>query len=295
MSKDSRTYDVLMEVWNKPDPYFTISWRFGLSRYDPWRLEPDDKKQPTHVLAGTRQSLIAVFPDAIAIGSPAAQGRFTTLWGALLIAGLFGGWSFYAFCLVFTERYFDFMGAAISLLGALLSAIFFWWTFRRVFMTVSDWPIVFNRKTRQVTYLPVVIMPILKFWTSPVLQWRTASWDEVKVRTYKHLETNGGKSFHDSYDMVLLWGGEGGDPHALRECVGIGYQGYFEDELIWILWEHIRRYMEEDGPAIPPGEELRPKTLGRPVVYPPEVIEAAGGPPLDAEAVAKLAEETTPP
>lgn len=289
MSKDSRTYDVLMEVWDKPDPYFTIAERFRLKRYNPWRLEPDDKKQPTHVLASTRESLLAVFPNAIAIGSPVAAGKSAAGWGGMIAAGICG-----TMWLILGVLLDDVVGRCMALTLFAFSLLLFWWAFRRLFMSISDWPVVFNRKTRQVTYLPLVMMPFLKFWKSPVQCWCTASWDEMKVRTYKHLDTNAGKSFHDSYDMVLLRGGEGGDPHALRECVGIGYQGYFEDELIWMLWEHIRRYMEEDGPAIPHGEELRPKTRGKPIIYPPELIDAAGGSALSQEAVAKLAEEKGP-
>ena len=78
MAKDKRTYDVLIEVWNKAEPYF----KFILPRVakslpatrDPWRVAPDDKKQKVHVLAGSRESEIAVFPNAIAIGSPASGG-----------------------------------------------------------------------------------------------------------------------------------------------------------------------------------------------------------------------------
>ncbi|SFL26919.1 hypothetical protein [Rhodanobacter glycinis] len=78
MTKDKRTHDVLIDVWNKAEPYF----KFLLSRVvkslpatrDPWRVAPEDKKQKVHVLAGSRESEIAVFPNAIAIGSPATEG-----------------------------------------------------------------------------------------------------------------------------------------------------------------------------------------------------------------------------
>lgn len=294
MNQDKRTYDVSMEIWDKPEPYFVIDGRVRLARYNPWRLGLDDKKQRIHVLASTRESLLAVFPDAIAIGSSSALGKFTTVWGALfvgVISSVCFLYAFYSSVTAFTPNY---VSATETLIFGLFAVLFSWWSFRRLFMSVSDWPVVFNRKTRQVTYLPAVIMPFLKFWKSPISKWRTASWDELKVRTYKHLDANAGKSFHDSYDMLLLWGGEGGDPRALRECVGIGYQGYFEDELIWMLWEHIRRYMEEDGSPIQPGETLRPKNRGKPVIYPAELVAAAGGPALSTEVVDKLAEEAVP-
>lgn len=293
MSKDSHASEVLVEVWNKPDPYFDIGDQFRLmppGRFNPWRVGPDDKKSATHMLASTRDSLVTIFPNAIAVGSPVAKGKSMAGWGGMMAAG-FGLVSMaYAIILAFTGTPNPMM-AILAIIFGLFFLLCFIWSFRRLFMSVSDWPIVFNRKTRQVTYLPAFIMPFLKFWKSPPQEWHTVSWEEVKVRTYKHMETNAGKSFHDSYNLFLLWGGEN---HALNGYVSIGNEGYFEDETLWMLWEHIRRYMEEDGPAIPHGEELRPKTRGKPVIYPPDLIAAAGGPALSAEAVDKFAEEVVP-
>lgn len=48
-----------------------------------------------------------------------------------------------------------------------------------------------------------------------------------------------------------------------------------------MLWEHIRRYMEEDGPSIAEGDALSPSFWGRRRrQYPSSLINAAGGPPL---------------
>lgn len=164
------------------------------------------------------------------------------------------------------------------------------WGIKNWLFTPTDWPIIFNRKDRTVTYSPVARPPFWKFWSTEVKQkFLTFSWDDVRVRSYKYMESNAGRSFHDSYNLVLLWGGEGGDPQALAHIAAIGYRGYFEDELMWMMWEHIRRYMEEDGPPVPHGEGLRPPTRGKPIIYPPEVIQAAGGPPLSPQAVAELA------
>lgn len=166
------------------------------------------------------------------------------------------------------------------------------WAIKGWLCTPKDWPVTFNKKDRTVTYAPPARPPYWKFWVTKVEQvFRTASWDDVRVRSYKYTEaTTGGFSFHDSYTLKLLWGGEGGEPKTLSQVVSIGYQGYFEDELLWMLWEHIRRYMEEDGPAVPHGESLRLRlTQGKPVVYPPEIIEAAGGPPLSEAEVTRIA------
>ncbi|MFV8578311.1 hypothetical protein ACNRBH_03900, partial [Ralstonia pseudosolanacearum] len=116
-------------------------------------------------------------------------------------------------------------------------------------------------------------------------------WDDVKVRSYKAIVSNAGKSFHESHWLVLLWGHLNEDGRAaVRDCVSIGYEGYFEDERLFQLWEHIRRYMEEDGPPIQQGERLRkPVNNRKPMAFPPEVIAAAGGPALSVADVELLA------
>ncbi|OCS49437.1 hypothetical protein BEK67_19985 [Ralstonia pickettii] len=113
----------------------------------------------------------------------------------------------------------------------------------------------------------------------------------MKVRSYKLVVSNAGRSFHESYWLVLLWGAQ--DEHGrnvVKDCVPIGYEGYFEDERLFQVWEHIRRYMEESGPPIQPGEQLRkPANSRKPLEFPPEIIAAAGGPALSVAEVERLA------
>lgn len=292
MTKDKRTYDVLIDVWNKAEPYFRFTLpkfsRGFLGKHDPWRVAPDDKKQSVHVLAGTRQSLVGVFNNSICIGSPSgASKKYGALLSILmLIPAILLGWVG-----VLAAEGGDIGVAIIPFFAFIFTCLFISWTLRNWLCTPLDWPIIFNRKARNVTYALVARPPFWRFWSTNIDQkFRTASWDDVRVRSYKYIQgTTGGHSFHDSYSLLLLWGGEGGDPQALSHYVGIGYQGYFEDELMWMLWEHIRRYMEEDGPAVPHGETLRPPTSGKPIVYPHDVITAAGGPPLSKAEVDKLA------
>jgi hypothetical protein len=88
--------------------------------------------------------------------------------------------------------------------------------------------------------------------------------------------------------LRLLWG-EARNPRKLEGIALIGYLGWYEDAALWRLWEHIRRYMEEGGPPIQPGESLRTSGAGKLPELPPEVIAAAGGPALSVEEVARLA------
>ncbi len=150
---------------------------------------------------------------------------------------------------------------------------------------------MFNRQKRTVTFIRPTRPKFFKFWAFTESGAVTYSWDEVKVRTYKLIVSNAGKSFHESYWMVLFWGElDGRGQRIVKDCVPIGYEGYFEDERLFQVWEHIRRYMEEGGPPIQPGEHLRkPANNRKPMPFPPEVIAAAGGQALDEAAVKALA------
>ncbi len=181
--------------------------------------------------------------------------------------------------------------AVISLLGSICFFLISTFFLNSTVRMPADWPILFNRKDRTVTFIRPTRPKFLKFWEFTRSGAFTYSWDELKVRTYKLIVSNAGKSFHESYWMVLLWGGldENGQK-TVKDCVPIGYEGYFEDERLFQVWEHVRRYMEEGGPAIQPGERLRkPVNNRKPMAFPPEVIAAAGGPALSVADVELLA------
>ncbi|KAF1712638.1 hypothetical protein CSC70_00165 [Pseudoxanthomonas kalamensis DSM 18571] len=115
----------------------------------------------------------------------------------------------------------------------------------------------------------------------------TFRWEDVRARSYKLTEFTGSAG-RESTLLVLMWPQEA-DPHRCEIFINIGYKGWWEDELLWRLYEHIRRYMEEDGPPIQPGETLRTSGFGKLPEFPFEVIAKAGGPALSPEEVMKLA------
>jgi hypothetical protein len=96
-----------------------------------------------------------------------------------------------------------------------------------------------------------------------------------------------GEIARDTYHLALLWGEED-NPRQFKNFAYIGYLGWWEDAMLWRLWEHIRRYMEEDGPPIQPGETLRTSGTGKLPKFPDHIIAAAGGPPMSPEEVDAL-------
>jgi hypothetical protein len=279
---------VLLPVWNQQEPFFTFPERFRNSkpaRLRPWRVAPDRKDVSVHVLSSTRDALNAVHPDAIVIGSPAGPDLAKT--GKIFFFMALGVTLMFLWSFIETKF-------AIVLFAVILFSLAAVWFYRASFGWYDDWPIMFNRNTREVLYYPIRLPHFFKIWRPVKPELVRRSWDDVKVRSYKYKETNAGRSFHDSYNLSLMWGGEGGDPRMLRNYVNIGYQGYFEDEWLFQLWEHIRRYMEEDGPAINHGEELRRPGSGKPLRFPRDVIAAAGGAALTTEEVAALSAAQDP-
>ena len=286
---------VLLPVWDKKEPDFLILEKLKPilpPDKNPWRVVPDDKHVQVHKLAGTRDCLVSVYPDAIAMGSPYGRNRKGLGWFAVIIAataGLLFLWN--AIDIAFFSEEVDVFGLAFCLVFSIIFSLIGAWFFNFSVRMPSDWPIIFNRAKRTISFVRPTRPKFFRFWEFTNSGVCTYPWDEVKVRSYKLLVSNAGKSFHDSYWMVLLWGMK--DEHGrnvVKDCVPIGYEGYFEDERLFQVWEHIRRYMEEGGPPIQPGERLRkPANNRKPAEFPPEVIAAAGGPALSEAEVERLA------
>jgi len=77
--------------------------------------------------------------------------------------------------------------------------------------------------------------------------------------------------------------------------VMLGSGGGWSDDYQVSLWEHIRRYMEEDGPPLQPGDKLRKINLNKVPEFPPEVVAAAGGPPLSEVELAQWTQVAAAP
>jgi hypothetical protein len=290
MKQEKPDYNVLLEEGKRPEPYFTFTKeqkRFVAGMYPVWRLAPDDKRIPVHEVANTCDSLLNVYPDAIEVGTPLGSGD--KMWFGLLgaVFGVLASIELSYSVVSDMQRSSWFLGG-----GTFLAVLFFllitWFFIRLAFFTPKDLPTLFNRKTRQVIFYRYRYPPFWKFWTTralgdPVVR----SWDASKARSYKWTQFTGSAG-RESYQLCLLWGRQD-DPTQCEDIVIIGYRGWWEDAKLWRLYEHIRRYMEEGGPAINPGETLRRSGTGKLPTFSSQVIAAAGGPALSADAVYKLA------
>lgn len=301
MSRENNPdYDIRLPQWNAPDPQFEFGEQFQkktlLGGKAPWRISLREKKEPVHGKADSCDSLLNIHSNAIVVGAPAGTTEITFMMGlyAILIgfaACMFGWGAFESIRDLDPEKSGYFLNSSIAIVLTiasiffLVAAAFF---FRIGFLTPRDLPVLFNRKTREVSFFTVIPMKFWKFWQrAGVGEIKTYRWDDAYARSYQLTELTG-EAARSTYLLALLWG-DPSQPRQCKEIVTIGYKGWWEDELLWRLYEHIRRYMEEGGPPIQPGESLRRSGTGKLPQFPPEVIAAAGGPALSEEEVRRLA------
>jgi len=301
MSRENNPdYDIRLPQWNAPDPQFEFGEQFQkktlLGGKAPWRISLREKKEPVHGKADSCDSLLDIHSNAIVVGAPAGTTEITFMMGlyAILIgfaACMFGWGAFESIRDLDPEKSGYFLNSSIAIVLTIASIFFLvaaTFFFRIGFLTPRDLPVLFNRKTREVSFFTVIPMKFWKFWQrAGVGEVKTYRWDDAYARSYQLTELTG-EAARSSYLLALLWG-DPSQPRQCKEIVTIGYKGWWEDELLWRLYEHVRRYMEEGGPPIQPGESLRRSGTGKLPQFPPEVIAAAGGPALSEEEVRRLA------
>ncbi|KAB7769627.1 DUF6708 domain-containing protein [Xanthomonas maliensis] len=283
-------YRVLLPEWQGGEPQFELSQeqlKLMLSP-TPYRVAPVDKRQPVHEQVSSCDSLVAVYPDAISVGSVLGAGAERGDVG-------FGGWM----TLIGSGGFFwlglSGFGIFDPITWFMCLPVGFFFLIGAVhllkinYLYPKDQPVLFNRKTKQVLFSRIRHVSFWKFWAMPgFLPPQSADWQTLQARTYKFNQLMG-ETMRDSYRLEL-WAPHPDDPKKLYARESIGYLGWYEDELLWRLYEHIRRYMEEDGPPIQPGEALRKRRAGRDLEpFTAEVMATVGGPALSIEQVEALA------
>lgn len=288
--------EVFTPSGNGQDPYFQFSDReksgVFVARYKPSRVM-DDKKYSSCALASSLNALNRIYPNAIEVTSPVSQ----VVRSGELIAGLFTA-AFSVFALYFLITVIR-DSSSIALMIILFAAFYIFavasiWIFRAPFIQPTDLPIIFNKKTRQVSFMRMRLPNLLKCWAPLVTEYKTYAWDTVRARTYQVTSRMVGTSAittSTSGKLCLLWGNDPDEPRQFKDWVAVGFNK--EDEHLLQLWEHIRRYMEEGGPAILPGETLHrgvydSRWKAPKPEFPTDVVADAGGQPLNQEQIAAL-------
>lgn len=302
MSKENNPdYQVLVPVCKSGEPWFEfdtdIKGKTSLPVLSPYRAAQPAKDVPAHERASGCDSILAVHEDAIVVGAPAGTSdafAMLVVFSVLFIVAAAGMMylSVDAFLAhVNAEVGFNLPISVIASLVSLFLLNFSFFCFRLAFLTPRDQPVVFNRRTGEVHFFTIIPMRFWKFWSlAGVGAVKTRRWQDAYVRSY-HVNELTGEAMRSSYSLALLWATEP-TRRLCTDVVSIGYKGWWEDELLWRLYEHIRRYMEEGGAPLPEGERLRTSGHGKMPVFPQDVIHAAGGHALsEAEIIQRFSSQ----
>lgn len=194
----------------------------------------------------------ATYPSAIEFtqGPPGNRGLMI-VFGVigLLTLGPFGIWS-----ATYGESPMSWSDA-LFLVFPLLSFLFLIFAIRFELFRPSDEPIIFDRKNRKVHRISRDVQAGLKGLFKPwPIRFTSYDWDLIDAQHDANTVTTGSTvTRHHALVLVIK------DPRDHTLCVDqfhVGNSFLMGETMVAPLWEHIRRFMEEDGPHLPPGEEL---------------------------------------
>lgn len=285
MTDKNPEYDVYLPIWDKAEPWFEFSegQRQTFVGNTPWRMALADKKKSVHAQASGCDAIINVYSNAIVVGGPAGTNDSVSN-GVLmilvsLVGAVMGGIALYDFRSSFLAFF------ALPLFVPSIYCLSFF--VRITFFSFRDLPALFNRSSQTVTITKPRPISLSRFWQpGKIDRVVTYSWSAVQARTYKSMQMMGETS-RESYNLTLLCA-EPDSPRSFKDFTYIGHVETWEDATLWRLWEHIRRYMEEDGQPLQPGETLRTSGTGKLPKFPQHLIDAAGGEALSIREIEHL-------
>jgi hypothetical protein len=227
---------------------------------------PFSEGKPKRVLTrGTRaceqvlgsSSVNAVYPHAIEICGQLGVAKGMGVFGGLLVTGLtlMNLWVVSLIAMRGGRIPLTLSGWLVSVLGLAVSVATLGgavWFFRKDLFTYRDEPVLFNRKTRKVHLFRRRIN-----WKRPLSPWpvviETYDWDCIRGEIHGGTHYNG--SFFVTRFQLLLAVADKPRSKTVIDRFIVGSQGFSLVQMTH-LWEHVRRYMENDGAPLQPGEQL---------------------------------------
>lgn len=217
------------------------------------------KKNPASQDVTDLGLITRVYAKAIAFGGAGGEMlRGMPATGSVLTMGicLFG--------VVLTFRGFVHSDAQGHVIYQGLTAVFFvffaagglftlLWAYTLTFFLPKDDSVIFDRGSRQVHWVSMQLAGNTRFSAlkRPVIEVRSADWTliDAEHRAIVKVNTAGASRSHDLAFVVRK---SATDAMAVDEF-GIAPSMMLSESTVPALWEHIRRYMEEGGPPLPPG------------------------------------------
>ena len=132
----------------------------------------------------------------------------------------------------------------------------FLWSFRLELFRPIDEPTIFDRKHRKVYRIFCEAQPgwkgLFKRWPMRAVEY---DWDLIDAEHNATFATSGSTVRRD-HALVFIVRRSADDP-TIIDSFNIGNPLIMViDDAVDAVWEHIRLFMEEDGPHLPPGETL---------------------------------------
>ena len=146
--------------------------------------------------------------------------------------------------------------APMLILIALCGALIYLWTLRLELFHPIDEPTIFDRKHRKVYRIFCEAQPgfkgLFKPWPMRACEYE---WDLIDAEHNARLVTTGSTVRRDSSLVFIVR--KGADDPTIIDSFNIGSPLMMSlDETVAATYEHIRRFMEDNGPAVPEGENL---------------------------------------
>ncbi len=141
--------------------------------------------------------------------------------------------------------------------ATVIGAVLVWlWVIRLELIRPYDEPVIFDRKNRKVYRIFCEAQPGLKGLFKPwPMRACEYDWDLIDAEHNARIVTSGSTLRRDS-NLVFIVRKSADDP-TIIDSFNIGSPLMMSlDETVAATYEHIRRFMEENGPPIPEGEKL---------------------------------------
>lgn len=199
-------------------------------------------------------------------------GIATTVRGLLIFWGVVGGGVSIFFGQLFLldlvgrglESTFDQVFSFFSCVFIVVGIYFLLTAIRAEFFRPEDEPIIFDRKHRKVYRLFREVHPgpigLFKRWSIHAAEYE---WDLIDAEHNAVLMTTGA-SVMRFHSLMFIVRKSATDP-TIIDSFPVGSAIQLGELSVATVWEHIRRFMENDGPHLPPGESLNvdkpPRTL----------------------------------
>jgi hypothetical protein len=129
-------------------------------------------------------------------------------------------------------------------------------TIRMDLFNIEDEPVIFDRRSRKVYRIYRHVAPGSKglFSKWPV-KFSEYSWDFLSAEHHAAVSAN-----HASVSRIhrlVFRNRQSVVDNVIAEGFSIGNSLSMGEVTVPVAWEHIRRFMEENGPSVPPGEMIR--------------------------------------